>query len=112
MCVCVPSVLSMDNTGYCNDSFNSIRSSTSDEDMVEIAGATLDFSNTEDVPPLDRDKCCGKTNACLCCIDFTHTSFVPKQVMGIANVLFYLYYFTPECVTLLNPHVSPFSSRG
>uniref|UniRef100_A0A674CG74 Chloride channel protein n=1 Tax=Salmo trutta TaxID=8032 RepID=A0A674CG74_SALTR len=40
----------MDNTGYCNES------STSDEDMVEIAGATLDFSTTEDVPPLDRDK--------------------------------------------------------
>lgn len=45
----------MDNTGYCSESFNSLQSGTSDEDMVEIAGATLDFSSTDDVPPLDRD---------------------------------------------------------
>lgn len=97
----------MDNTGYCNES------STSDEDMVEIAGATLDFSTTEDVPPLDRDKGSGKAKACLCCIDFIHI-VCAKTSMGIANVLFYFYYFTPEYVTLfLNPHVSPpFSSRG
>uniref|UniRef100_A0A6Q2YIQ1 Chloride channel protein n=1 Tax=Esox lucius TaxID=8010 RepID=A0A6Q2YIQ1_ESOLU len=43
------SALSMDNTGYSNES------STSDEDMVEITGATLDFSTTEDVPPLGRE---------------------------------------------------------
>uniref|UniRef100_A0A9J8D4G0 Chloride channel, voltage-sensitive 5a n=1 Tax=Cyprinus carpio carpio TaxID=630221 RepID=A0A9J8D4G0_CYPCA len=45
----------MDNTGYCGESFNSLQSGTSDEDMVEITGATLDFSSTDDVPPLDRD---------------------------------------------------------
>ncbi|XP_023692966.1 H(+)/Cl(-) exchange transporter 5 [Paramormyrops kingsleyae] len=45
----------MENAGYCNDSFSSLQSGTSDEDMVEIAGATLDFSSTDDVPPLDRD---------------------------------------------------------
>uniref|UniRef100_A0A672KVZ5 Chloride channel protein n=1 Tax=Sinocyclocheilus grahami TaxID=75366 RepID=A0A672KVZ5_SINGR len=45
----------MDNTGYCGESFNSLQSGTSDEDMVEIAGATLDISSTDDVPPLDRD---------------------------------------------------------
>ncbi|RXN07286.1 H(+) Cl(-) exchange transporter 5-like protein [Labeo rohita] len=45
----------MDNTGYCSESFNSLQSGTSDEDMVEITGATLDFSSTDDVPPLDRD---------------------------------------------------------
>uniref|UniRef100_A0AAY5ESU8 Chloride channel protein n=2 Tax=Electrophorus electricus TaxID=8005 RepID=A0AAY5ESU8_ELEEL len=45
----------MNNTGYCSESFNSLQSATSDEDMVEIAGATLDFSSTDDVPPLDRD---------------------------------------------------------
>ncbi|ROL48019.1 H(+)/Cl(-) exchange transporter 5 [Anabarilius grahami] len=45
----------MDNAGYCSESFNSLQSGTSDEDMVEIAGATLDFSSTDDVPPLDRD---------------------------------------------------------
>ena len=71
VCVCVPSVLSMDNTGYCNDSFNSIRSSTSDEDMVEIAGSTLDFSNTEDVPPLDRDYGSGKTKAHVSVVVYT-----------------------------------------
>ncbi|KAG7464724.1 hypothetical protein MATL_G00168760 [Megalops atlanticus] len=49
----------MDNAGYCNESFNSLQSGTSDEDMVEIAGATLDFSSTDDVPPLDRDYCSG-----------------------------------------------------
>ncbi|KAJ8394440.1 hypothetical protein AAFF_G00046510 [Aldrovandia affinis] len=45
----------MDNAGYCSESFHSLQSGTSDEDMVEIAGATLDFSSTDDVPPLDRD---------------------------------------------------------
>uniref|UniRef100_A0A8B9HJ29 Chloride channel protein n=1 Tax=Astyanax mexicanus TaxID=7994 RepID=A0A8B9HJ29_ASTMX len=43
----------MENTGYCSESFTSLQSAASDEDMVEIAGATLDFSSTEDVPPLD-----------------------------------------------------------
>lgn len=47
--------ISMENAGYCNESFSSLQSGTSDEDMVEIAGATLDFSSTDDVPPLDRD---------------------------------------------------------
>ncbi|XP_042567422.1 H(+)/Cl(-) exchange transporter 5-like [Cyprinus carpio] len=37
----------MDNTGYCGESFNSLQSGTSDEDMVEITGATLDFSITK-----------------------------------------------------------------
>lgn len=50
----------MDNTGYCSESFNSLQSGTSDEDMVEIAGATLDFSSTDDVPPLDRDYSSGE----------------------------------------------------
>ncbi|XP_048859871.1 H(+)/Cl(-) exchange transporter 5-like [Brienomyrus brachyistius] len=45
----------MENAGYCDESFSSLQSGTSDEDMVEIAGATLDFSSTDDVPPLDRD---------------------------------------------------------
>ncbi|XP_041076675.1 H(+)/Cl(-) exchange transporter 5 isoform X3 [Polyodon spathula] len=45
----------MDNPGYRRGSFNSMQSGTSDEDMVEIAGATLDSSVTDDVPPLDRD---------------------------------------------------------
>ncbi|MBN3303417.1 CLCN5 protein, partial [Amia calva] len=45
----------MENPGYCSESFNSLQSGTSDEDMVEITGATMDFSVTDDVPPLDRD---------------------------------------------------------
>ncbi|MGH0143798.1 UNVERIFIED_CONTAM: hypothetical protein FKN15_063219 [Acipenser sinensis] len=45
----------MDNPGYRRGSFNSMQSGTSDEDMVEIAGATLDSSVTDDVLPLDRD---------------------------------------------------------
>ncbi|KAA0720234.1 H(+)/Cl(-) exchange transporter 5 [Triplophysa tibetana] len=53
----------MENTGYCGESFNSLQSGTSDEDMVEIAGATLDFSSTDDVPPLDRDCSSGASYA-------------------------------------------------
>ncbi|XP_068918492.1 H(+)/Cl(-) exchange transporter 5 [Petaurus breviceps papuanus] len=45
----------MDNPGFRRGSFNSFRSSTSDDDLVEISGAALDFSMTDDVPPLDRD---------------------------------------------------------
>ncbi|XP_063042743.1 H(+)/Cl(-) exchange transporter 5 [Engraulis encrasicolus] len=40
----------MDNSGFCNDNYNS---GGSDDDMVDISGATLDFS--EDVPPIERD---------------------------------------------------------
>ena len=49
----------MDNSSYCTESLNSALSGTksgsSDDDMVEITGATLDFSVTEDVQSLDRD---------------------------------------------------------
>lgn len=40
--------LAMDRRG-------SFQSSTSDEDMLEIAGASLDFSVAGDDPPLDRE---------------------------------------------------------
>ena len=48
----VPGGLAMDNKGFRRGSF---QSSTSDEDMVEVAGGTLDFSMADDVPPLDRE---------------------------------------------------------
>ncbi|OPJ85911.1 hypothetical protein AV530_004135 [Patagioenas fasciata monilis] len=44
--------LAMDQKGYRRGSF---QSSTSDEDMLEIAGASLDFSLADDDPPLDRE---------------------------------------------------------
>ncbi|KAM7094830.1 H(+)/Cl(-) exchange transporter 5 isoform 4-T5 [Ciconia maguari] len=44
--------LAMDQKGYRRGSF---QSSTSDEDMLEIAGASLDFSMADDDPPLDRE---------------------------------------------------------
>ncbi|XP_053931940.1 H(+)/Cl(-) exchange transporter 5 isoform X2 [Cuculus canorus] len=44
--------LAMDQKGYRRGSF---QSSTSDEDMLEIVGASLDFSMTDDDPPLDRE---------------------------------------------------------
>ncbi|MFT7802101.1 H(+)/Cl(-) exchange transporter 5 isoform X1 [Arapaima gigas] len=64
----------MENAGFCNESFNSLQSGTSDEDMVEIAGATLDFSSTDDVPPLDRDYVSGTRNG----------------LKGLGSQLFYL----------------------
>ncbi|KAK6291762.1 hypothetical protein J4Q44_G00375470 [Coregonus suidteri] len=45
----------MDNTGYCNENYESLHNAASDDELVDIAGATLDFSNTEDVPPLDPE---------------------------------------------------------
>lgn len=30
-----------------------------DDDLVDIAGATLDFSSTDDVPPLNSGTCTG-----------------------------------------------------
>ncbi|XP_066861196.1 H(+)/Cl(-) exchange transporter 5 isoform X2 [Anser cygnoides] len=45
-------VLAMDQKGYRRGSF---QSSTSDEDMLEIAGASLDFPMADDDPPLDRE---------------------------------------------------------
>lgn len=40
----------MDNSGFCSENYNS---GGSDDDMVDISGATLDFS--DDVPPIERD---------------------------------------------------------
>lgn len=44
----------MENPGYCTGSFDGLShpSDDDDDDMVDIAGATLDFSSTDDVPPL------------------------------------------------------------
>ncbi|NXC91877.1 CLCN5 protein, partial [Cercotrichas coryphoeus] len=42
----------MEQKGYRRGSF---QSGTSDEDMLEIAGASLDFSVADDDPPLDRE---------------------------------------------------------
>lgn len=42
----------MDQKGYRRGSF---QSATSDEDMLEIAGAPMDFSMADDDPPLDRE---------------------------------------------------------
>ncbi|RMB98217.1 hypothetical protein DUI87_25120 [Hirundo rustica rustica] len=44
--------LAMDQKGYRRGSF---QSATSDEDMLEIAGASVDFSMADDDPPLDRE---------------------------------------------------------
>ncbi|KAK3524406.1 hypothetical protein QTP70_027994, partial [Hemibagrus guttatus] len=55
----------MENSGY-TESFPDMHTATSsDEDLVEIAGATLDFSSTDDVPPLDRDFGSGGAGNCL-----------------------------------------------
>ncbi|XP_062311659.1 H(+)/Cl(-) exchange transporter 5-like, partial [Osmerus eperlanus] len=50
----------MDNGGFCNGSYDSVQSPASDDELVDIGGATLDFSSTDDVPPLDRDLNSGK----------------------------------------------------
>ncbi|XP_053846534.1 H(+)/Cl(-) exchange transporter 5 isoform X3 [Vidua macroura] len=43
----------MDQKGYRRGSF---QSATSDEDMLEIAGASMEFSMADDDPPLDRER--------------------------------------------------------
>ncbi|KAK5893270.1 hypothetical protein CgunFtcFv8_006159 [Champsocephalus gunnari] len=44
----------MENAGFRSESFDSLHHPSEDDDdeMVDIAGATLDFSATEDDPPL------------------------------------------------------------
>ncbi|XP_061454350.1 H(+)/Cl(-) exchange transporter 5 isoform X2 [Rhineura floridana] len=44
--------LAMENKSFRRGSF---QSSTSDEELVEVTGGTLDFSMVDDVPPLDRE---------------------------------------------------------
>lgn len=48
----------MDNPGYCSGTFDGLQHPSDDDDdeMVDIAGATLDFSTTDDVPPLNAGK--------------------------------------------------------
>lgn len=43
-----------ENPGYCSGSFDGLHHSSDedDDDLVDIAGATLDFSSMDDVPPL------------------------------------------------------------
>lgn len=43
----------MNHTGFRHGSFQG--GSSSDEDLVEVAGGMLDFSMADDVPPLDRE---------------------------------------------------------
>ncbi|XP_006163212.1 H(+)/Cl(-) exchange transporter 5 isoform X3 [Tupaia chinensis] len=45
----------MDNRGFQQGSFSSFRSSSSDEDLMNITGTAMDFSMRDDVPPLDRE---------------------------------------------------------
>ncbi|XP_044924355.1 H(+)/Cl(-) exchange transporter 5 isoform X3 [Mustela putorius furo] len=45
----------MDNRGFQQGSFNSFRSSSSDEDLMDIPGTAMDFSMRDDVPPLDGE---------------------------------------------------------
>lgn len=54
-----------ENPGYCSGSFDGLHHSSDDDDddMVDIAGATLDFSSTDDVPPLNSGKAHGWTAA-------------------------------------------------
>ncbi|XP_008318703.1 H(+)/Cl(-) exchange transporter 5 isoform X1 [Cynoglossus semilaevis] len=43
----------METSGYLSNSFDGLHSNDEDDDeMVDIAGATLDFSSSDDVPPL------------------------------------------------------------
>lgn len=46
------------NNGYCSESFDGFQHSSDDDDdaLVDIAGVTLDFSSTDDVPPLNSGK--------------------------------------------------------
>lgn len=48
----------MENPGYRAGSFDGLHHPSDDDDdeMVDIAGATLDFSSTDDVPPLSTGK--------------------------------------------------------
>ncbi|XP_028671358.1 H(+)/Cl(-) exchange transporter 5 isoform X1 [Erpetoichthys calabaricus] len=68
----------MYNHGYRRESFNSTHSGTSDEDMVEVAGATLDFSVTDDVPPLDNAASEGHS---------THNGIGPKEASKMMDFL-------------------------
>ncbi|MEE6521037.1 hypothetical protein FKM82_019034 [Ascaphus truei] len=65
----------MENKGFRRSSLNSFQSS-SDEDMVEITEATLDFSITDDVPPIDRDMAGGNLRVVFCCT--RQGAFTPK----------------------------------
>ncbi|KAG8571195.1 hypothetical protein GDO81_011551 [Engystomops pustulosus] len=70
--------LGMENKGFRRSSLNSFHSSTSDEDMVEITEATLDFTVADDVPPIDREMAEG------------FTAYNGNGVYGTSNVMDFL----------------------
>lgn len=43
------------NRGYCRNSYNSITSASSDEELLDGAGVIMDFHTTEDDNLLDGD---------------------------------------------------------
>lgn len=51
----------MENPGYRTGSYDTLHHSSDDDDdeMVDIAGATLDFSTTDDIPSLSSGKSSG-----------------------------------------------------
>uniref|UniRef100_A0A4W4GDX8 Chloride channel protein n=1 Tax=Electrophorus electricus TaxID=8005 RepID=A0A4W4GDX8_ELEEL len=49
------------NRGYCRNSYNSITSASSDEELLDGAGVIMDFHTTEDDNLLDGDASPGKT---------------------------------------------------
>ncbi|KAK3546026.1 hypothetical protein QTP70_019946 [Hemibagrus guttatus] len=57
------------NRGYCRNSYNSITSASSDEELLDGAGVIMDFHTTEDDNLLDGDASPGapnKVDVCLC----------------------------------------------
>lgn len=52
--------------GYYRNSYNSITSASSDEELLDGAGVIMDFQTSEDDNLLDGDACIGKSaNHCL-----------------------------------------------
>lgn len=67
--------------GYCNGGFDGLHHPSDDDDddddMVDIAGGTLDFSGTDDVPPLGSGQ-------------FPHTCHIPCWCLQMCVCVFLL----------------------
>lgn len=62
------------NRGYCRNSYNSITSASSDEELLDGAGVIMDFHTTEDDNLLDGDASPGARLSLLCSSRQSHSS--------------------------------------
>ena len=92
--------------GYCRNSYNSITSVSSDEELLDGAGVIMDFQTSEDDNLLDGDTAVGKFDIVahrdICYHECLLVDIVLLRLsFGMTVLLFYFYLFIWLCWVLV-----------